>query len=246
MAAQILQFLSMHRFCVGLILARDLKALTFPPGWLVVCAFAVASSVIGGSFPLLSLVIGCLQSVMALSEKLLAASSTYGLDASVLLYFAFPSTLWVAHGHGLISFSVSMDTWLYPGLMDAKFISLAPASLLPSPADCASSSVFPSLSFPSSLSLFLLILVSYGQNFQQVHLLKAKKKLHRQEEIVWLTCKETTHRIFCVCISFRGSLYEIVLTILVLITSFTTVENWWKNCTAFPIQDQVYKKCWKI
>ncbi len=154
MAAQILQFLSMHRFCVGLILARDLKALTFPPGWLVVCAFAVASSVIGGSFPLLSLVIGCLQSVMALSEKLLAALSTYKLDASVLLYFACSLTLWVAHGHCLISFSVSMDTRLYPGLMDAKFISLTPAYLLPSPADCASSSVFPFLFSIFSFSFF--------------------------------------------------------------------------------------------
>lgn len=152
LAGRILQFLSMHRFCVGLILARDLKALTFPSGWLVACAFAVASSVIGSSFPLLSLVIGCLQSVMALSEKLLAASSTYRLDASVLLYFACSSTLWVAHGHVR---SLSLYLWIHD-CMDAKFISLTLASLLPSPADCASSSVFLSLSFLSSLSRFLL------------------------------------------------------------------------------------------
>ncbi len=152
MAAQILQFLSMHRFCVGLILARDLKALTFPPGWLVVCAFAVASSVIGGSFPLLSLVIGCLQSVMALSEKLLAALSTYKLDASVLLYFACSLTLWVAHGHCLISFSVSMDTRLYLGLMaDGCKIHFTHSSLF------ASFSSWLCLLFCFSISVFYLL-----------------------------------------------------------------------------------------
>lgn len=155
---QILQFFLQAQILCGLLLARDLKALTFPPAWLVACAFVVASSVIGGSFPLLSLVIGCLQSVMALLEKLLAASSTCRLDASVLLYFACLSTLWVAQGHCLISFSVSVDNWPYPGLMDAKFISLAPASLLPSLAECVSSSFFPFSQYSIFVFLFFFFL----------------------------------------------------------------------------------------
>ncbi len=127
MAAQILQFLSMHRFCVGLILARDLKALTFPPGWLVVCAFAVASSVIGGSFPLLSLVIGCLQSVMALSEKLLAALSTYKLDASVLLICLFVDSVsctWTLFDLFLCIYGYTTVSWADGWWMQNSFHSL--------------------------------------------------------------------------------------------------------------------------